>query len=295
MNGWVNKMKNFRFRVSLLFIWLVTFLSIKYFLNLFENSTFAYVTVLLISVFIILLPAMIKIPGWLVVLVPTFTFLLGEIWNGGYESMIATTFTLGEAITIVITLSLAYWINSSLHEISELNLNGTISAKKNISTQETNGLAYIYRELRRSRNHNNPLALLAIEIDEREGVQISSNIKKIPGTSKNKEKNLIGIGNILINQLEDISIIVQGDDHFLVALPETKPEDIPFITDRIKKNVKQQLNLNLLIGSATYPKDGYTFEGLIDKATCEMTGILTSTLFGEAKRKASKHPLAAGK
>lgn len=238
---------------------------------------------------------MTKIPGWFVVLAPTVSFLLLEIWNGGYGSMTAITYTINEAIIIVVTLLLSYWVNSSLHELSELNINSIASAKKNISTQETNGLAYIYRELRRSRNHNNPLAILAIEIDEREIDQTSNIIHKIRGNSKNKERNLIKIGHILIEQLEEIAIIVQGDDHFLVALPETKPEDVSFITDRIKKHVNKQMNLQLLIGSATFPHDGYTFEGLIDKATCEMTGILTSSLFGEAKRKASKHPLTAGK
>ena len=183
----------------------------------------------------------------------------------------------------------------SLHELSELNPSDTISANKDIPTQETNGLAYIYRELRRSRNHNNPLAILAIEIDEREQDFISNTNRSVTKIYKNKERNLIGIGHVLINQLEEIAIIVQGNDHFLVALPETKPEDVPFITDRIKKHVTQQLGLRLLIGSATFPKDGYTFEGLIDKATSEMTGSLTSPLFGEAKRKASKHPIVASK
>lgn len=288
-------MKKFRYLVFLLIFWLIFFFIVKNFFNLFENSSIAYITVLLISVSIILIPAAIKIPGWLVVLVPTSLFLLFGIWNGGFESIVAITFTMSEAIIILITLLLAYWVNRSLYELSELDLNGKIRANENISTQEANGLAYIYRELRRSRNHNNPLAILAIEIDDREHDSILNNPKNITRIAKNKHRKFIEIGDILIDQLEEIAIIVQGDDHFLVALPETKPEDLPFITDRIKKHVYQQLNLRLLIGSATFPNDGYTFEGLINKATSEMTENLTSPLFGEAKRKATKHPIAADK
>ncbi len=286
-------MKKFRFLIFLLIIWLIVFFNVKYFFNLFENNTAAYIIVLVISVFIILIPVTIKIPGWLVVFVPTVIFMLLNIGKGGFESITAISLTLSESISIMATLLLAYWVNLSLHKISESNLENCKSAKENISTQEVNGLGYIYREVRRSRNHNNPLAILAIEIDDRNQNPISYKIRNLTKIAKKKEKNLAEIGNILINELEDIAIIVQGDDHFLIALPETRPEDVPFITDRIQKHVLKQLNLRLLFGSATLPRDGYTFEGLIEKATMEMNGNLASHYFGDLKRKASEHSIVA--
>ncbi len=292
-NGGVIGMKKFRFLIFLLTIWLILLFNIKYFFNLFDSNMGAYIAVLVVSVFIILVPVTIKIPGWIVVLVPTSIFLLFNIGNGGFDSITAISHTLIESISITVTLLLAYWVNLSLHEISELNSENCNCAKENISTQEINGLGYIYREVRRSRNHNNPLAILAIEIDDKNQNSISNKFRHTTKFAKYKEKILSGVGNILINELEDIAIIVQGDDHFLVALPETRPEDIPFITDRIQKQVHQQLNERLVFGSATLPRDGYTFEGLIEKATMEMNGKFSSQYFGDLKRKASEHPIVA--
>jgi GGDEF domain-containing protein len=270
-------------------IWLIVFFNVKDLFNLFENNTGAFIAVLVVSVLIILIPVTIKLPGWIIVLMPTIIFLLMNIGKGGFDSITATSITLSESISIIVTLLLAYWVNVSLHQLSGDALKG----KGNIPTQETNGLGYIYREVRRSRNHNNPLAILAIEIEFKNQNFIYKKFRNISKLSKYKENVLSGVGNILINELEDIAIIVQGDDHFLVALPETRPEDIPFITDRIQKQVNQQLNERLLFGSATLPKDGYTFEGLIEKATMEMNGNLATQYFGNLKRKASEHPIVA--
>ena len=103
-------MKKFRFLIFLLIIWLIVFFNVKYFFNLFENNTAAYIIVLVISVFIILIPVTIKIPGWLVVFVPTVIFMLLNIGKGGFESITAISLTLSESISIMATLLLAYWV-----------------------------------------------------------------------------------------------------------------------------------------------------------------------------------------
>ena len=70
-------------------------------------------------------------------------------------------------------------------------------AKENISTQEINGLGYIYREVRRSRNHNNPLAILAIEIDDKNQNSISNKFRNTTKFLNIKKKFFLGSATYL--------------------------------------------------------------------------------------------------
>ena len=139
------------------------------------------------------------------------------------------------------------------------------------------------------------MAFLAIEIDEKSMSIIQNDEYKTSKLDKNKKKNFIKIGNILCEELEECAIIVQGDDHFLVALPETKTEEIPFITERLRKQSKNQLGVDLSIGSASLPKDGYTFAGLFEKATSDMKTDFATKFFSEVKHSHAKQTIISGK
>ncbi|MDO9087604.1 MAG: hypothetical protein Q7U53_15455 [Anaerolineaceae bacterium] len=203
--------------------------------------------------------------------------------------------TISETFTIIVTLLLSYWVNLSFRKFEKNTFETTNNIPEKILSKETNGLGYIYREVRRARNHNHPIALLAIEIDEKCQEPTNSTSKKPSRYAKSKEKKFTEIGNILCNELEDCAIVVQEDCHFLVALPETKPNEVPFIIERIKNQVIKKLNTNLRIGSASLPIDGYTFEGLFEKATSEIKVNLASQLFNKVKKKSSEYPVASGK
>jgi GGDEF domain-containing protein len=81
---------------------------------------------------------------------------------------------------------------------------------------------------------------------------------------------LANVSKTLCDKLEDCDIVVQHKDHFLIVLPETRPEDIPGLTRRLRKQIEEQVGVELKIGTASLPNDGYTLDGLIQKATLDM-------------------------
>lgn len=288
-------MKKFRFLIFLLTLWLIILFNLKPLLNLFADNTFSYISVLVIAVIIILVPGTHRIPGWVVVMTPTLIFLFSHILWGDFKPFAKITLILSESISIFVTILLAYWVNVSFRKYEKKAMENITNKQEKIYSEETNGLGYIYREVRRARNHNNPMALLAIAIDEiSQEFNHHSNNKATKAEIK-KDKNLIQIGNILCNELEDCAVIVQEDDHFLVALPETKPEEIPFISERLRRQSKTQIGVDLSVGTASLPKDGYTFTGLFEKATSEMRTDIASKFLSESKKKRSEQTVFPGK
>jgi GGDEF domain-containing protein len=92
--------------------------------------------------------------------------------------------------------------------------------------------------------------------------------------------------------LEDCTVIVQTNEHFVVVLPETTQEDLPFVLDRLRKQAADQVGIKLKIGTASLPEDSLTFEGLIEKATMCMHADLEIQQFIELEEKSLEHHLS---
>ena len=68
----------------------------------------------------------------------------------------------------------------------------------------------------------------------------------------------------------DLDVLVQDNNHFLIALPEVSPEQLPGWMERLRRHVADQTGVTLSIGTASLPQDALTLEGLADKAIKEM-------------------------
>jgi hypothetical protein len=65
------------------------------------------------------------------------------------------------------------------------------------------------------------------------------------------------------------------------VLPETSPEHLPGLVERIRQQVTDETGVELKIGTASFPGDGFTLEGLIDTATRKMQAGLEAGLLFE--------------
>ena len=158
----------------------------------------------------------------------------------------------------------------------------TLSHREKVIETTTEGQGILYREVRRARNHQRPLAVMAISIDENSIKDALDRIVKEAQDSIIRQFTLANVSKTLCEKLEDCDIVVQTNNHFLVLLPETKPDDLPGLIDRLRKQVVDQVGVELKIGTASLPQDGFTFEGLLDKATLEMEASIKSRLFNGA-------------
>jgi GGDEF domain-containing protein len=196
----------------------------------------------------------------------------------------AVLLTIAEVCGIWLTTYLAYRVNLAISEFENALVHMTIGHGERITEDASLGAGSLYREVRRARNHQRPLSLMALAIEENSLKLDLDRIVQEAQRAMVKQYALSGVSNLLSEKLEDCDLIVKNNEHFLVLLPETKPEDLPGLIDRLRRQVSEKVGVELKIGVASLPHDSYTLEGLIDQATQGMETDLASEFFLESKR-----------
>jgi len=108
--------------------------------------------------------------------------------------------------------------------------------------------------------------MLAIEVDE-QSIQVAlDRIVQEAQQMLMKRYVLSGVARTLCDEVEDYNLITQEDDHFLVLLPEVTPDKLSELVNRLHNLVYEQVGVNLIIGTASFPDDAVTFESLMEKA-----------------------------
>jgi GGDEF domain-containing protein len=150
----------------------------------------------------------------------------------------------------------------------------TIGRRSQAAEPPLPGRGSIYREIRRARNYERPLALMAVAVEEK-SVQVAlDRMVQEAQLTLMKQYALSGVSKVLCEELEDCNVVVQSNGHFLIGLPEVTPEQLPSLMERLRQLVSEQVGVSLKIGAASLPQDGLTFEGLQDKAIKDMASDL---------------------
>ena len=188
----------------------------------------------------------------------------------------------------MITTYLAYLVSMAIHEFEDALSHITIGHPKRDTENASAGAGVLYREVRRARNHQRPLSIIALTINEQSLKLDLDRIVLDAQQAMMKQYAQSSLAKILCEKLEDCDTIVQNNGQFLVLLPETMPGDLPGLIYRLRQQVSDQLGIELNIGAASLPQDSYTLEGLVAKATRGMKTDLASELFIEQERMSLK-------
>ncbi|HSM26099.1 MAG TPA: hypothetical protein VK856_14640 [Anaerolineaceae bacterium] len=260
-------MKTIRFRIIILASWLVLICIIGTQLNSITFGIQMVGIVFAILLAAVVLPQISKIPAWFILILLTSLFLTSQFLFNDLSGLPTILLMIVNVFSIFITIMLSRWLNLALNNIEQSGTE-TLSAENNNMSDSVNyGLGLIYREVRRARNHQRPLALLSIAIDKNSFDSSGEDTQKNILHPKKTKDVYQDLSKMLIEQLEDCTIIVQNTDHFLAALPETTPQDLAFVVKRLHQKAGEQIGVEITIGSATLPEDEYTFEGLFERAT----------------------------
>ena len=260
-------MKTIRFRIIILASWLVLICIIGTQLNSITFGIQMVGIVFAILLAAVVLPQISKIPVWFILILLTSLFLTSQFLFNDLSGLPTILLMIVNVFSIFITIMLSRWLNLALNNIEQSGTE-TLSAENNNMSDSVNyGLGLIYREVRRARNHQRPLALLSIAIDKNSFDSSGEDTQKNILHPKKTKDVYQDLSKMLIEQLEDCTIIVQNTDHFLAALPETTPQDLAFVVKRLHQKAGEQIGVEITIGSATLPEDEYTFEGLFERAT----------------------------
>ena len=264
-------MKRIRIHFVLLFGWLLVLYGLQRLLEPIGMHPLVFPFACVLAVVYLVVPNMERVSFWIPAGVGSLVFLGMIAIIGAIINMAIIPITILEIGFLILTIFFTKRVKQGLHEFEKAILDLSIGRGEKVPEHLVEGHGSLYREIRRARNHQRPLTLLAIGINEKTIQPALNKLMQEAQLALMKQVILSSISKILCEKLEDCDIIVQDHDHFLVALPETTPEDVPGLINRLYREAETTMGVELNIGTASLPCDGYTLEGLIDKAARDMS------------------------
>ena len=265
-------MRRMRFLVAILIVWLFLLYNIERLSEPIDITDVAYTFVPFMAALVILVPRLRKIPLWVLVVVPIPVFLVLKAWLKSRVWGTSLPLTVTEVCVIAVTTILAYWVSNGVSEFERAIAHITIGQVNTLPEPFSMGQTEMYREMRRARHHQRPLALMAIGV-EKESIRVALDrmVQEVQQAMM-KRYVLSDVARTLCDKLEDYDIIAQKNDHFLVLLPEVTSEQLIDLASRLRQVVSEQTGVTLQIGTASFPKDAVTFESLVKRAVEGMDG-----------------------
>mgnify|MGYP000105395846 CR=1 FL=1 len=282
-------MKFLRIRAILLACWLIGFYIIVHYWEPFKINPILYLSLLVLVIFVLATPYLKRRQLWWMMTIPTIVFIVIKALLEQPLIGSALPVTIFESCAIILTTMLIYWVRDAIHEFESTVAHITIGNRGKVIETASEGQSILYREVRRARNHQRPLTLMAIAVEENSIKGAVDRMVKEAQQSVIRQFTLATVSETLCEKLEDCDIVVQTNNHFLVVLPETKPEDLPGLIERLHKQVANQIGVDLKFGTASLPQDSFTFEGLLNKATLGLQESMESKLYIEAEQLFVKH------
>ncbi|MGZ9166770.1 MAG: hypothetical protein ACXW4U_16480 [Anaerolineales bacterium] len=121
-------------------------------------------------------------------------------------------------------------------------------------------------EFTRSRRYHRPLSALVVQLDYAEKIKTRDVVKSIQLDLMNRF-TLARIGQIIDDRIRQTDLVMKDHrGHFLILCPETDLANVLLLAKRIERAIKEQVDLRVLCGVASFPEEALTFDDLMKKA-----------------------------
>lgn len=206
-----------------------------------------------------------------------------KLWRG-YEVVGASLpITVTEVVAICVTIFLGRRIAMNLGQFEEgvsevltMQFNGRL-------TPFDEGQGEAYREVRRARQFNRPLSVLALSLVGRPNRKaLHRLIKEVQRQAVQQYLNS-QLADLLVKELDDCGTVLYCPDHFVVVLPEADRDLAEARLQRFAAAAAAELGLQLRAGLATFPAEEVTFTGLLERAQAQMRAA-TAAQAGDVER-----------
>jgi hypothetical protein len=265
-------MNKLRLWTAVLIIWLIFFFNIERIGSPINIRSYTYVFVAVVAALTLLIPRIQQIPLVFLIVAPVPLFLALKAfmekgdWHTNLLAGYALPLTVTQASAIILTGMLARQINQGLGDLERIIANITFGHIGKLPRPFSEGQGVMYREVKRARRYQRPLAVIALTVDESTiQLLLPETIKKIQQALM-KEYVLAGIARILDDNMFEFDTIALRDNSFVLVLPEVAAHDVSHIIQRIEKSIKEQLEVKVKLGAAALPDDAVTFESLVEMA-----------------------------
>jgi GGDEF domain-containing protein len=263
------------YRVLVLVAWLVFFYNlerVRWFIGasgIQFLTRYAYVFVAIAALVTLALPALHRLPMWMLGSVGAILFLVLKSWFGYPLWGEALPVTVTEIGAIFVTGLLTRQVIGAIREFEDSIVNFTVKRVGRQTKAFDIEQGEMYQEVRRARAFNRPLALMAVEPSASSFEVATEKMVVEVQQATMKQYVLAALAKELEDQIGPYSVIAQDGDRFLVLLPEESKGDIPRLTAQVRARVNESLGLELRIGTATLP-EVETFDELVEMAYSEM-------------------------
>lgn len=250
--------------------WLFVLFNIERFHEPLNVASFVYVIAALVAVVIVGIKPLGAAPlRWLVSGPLVVFFLMKSYWDYPLVGQ-ALPITIVEVCALTVTAALSHQIAFRLYGIEKASA-GMIADEPgrqplSLETAQT----VMYREVRRARQHDRPLAVLAVAST---GQSVNATQERL---LRELERELLDkytnarIADLLAKETSDHGIVAQCNRHFLVLLPETDRQAAEEIVQQLNTSVKTAMGLKLRVGVSTFPDEEVTLVGLLQRAEAAM-------------------------
>ncbi len=261
-------MRRLQIAIMLLVGWLFAFYNIERLSNPINIASFVYVLAAACLIFVMLTPVY-RLPlSWIFAgIFPIYVFLKAYLGYAFFGRSLPLTVT--ELVAMGLTLVLGRAVMNEVHEAREAVAQLTLSQLREGFPFEV-GQSLIYREIRRARVNNRPLALLSIAPEkETLATAIDRFVREAQGEIMKRYVDA-RIADMLLQELQEFNIVTQRNDHFIALLAETSPENVERTVKQLRAASLEKLGVNLKIGHAVFPGEAITFEQLVANAERRM-------------------------
>lgn len=263
-------MTHIRNTIATLLIWFFFLYNIERINEPINLASFVYVFALLCCMAILFFRPLNRVRFyWLFLISLPVYFFLKIIYRHKLLGL-NLPLTITEIAAIGLTIFLSSQLARQLDEIGDAISNLFLKPlTKGIHQFETSQ-SQIYREIRRARQNQKEVTLLAVKIGEH---SLQFNLNRF---LRDFENEIIHsyinarVGKIFVEKLHITDIVAQRDAHFVILLPETGIENTDKIISRLQSNAMDKLGISLQVGAATFPEEATTFEELLECAETKM-------------------------
>lgn len=127
----------------------------------------------------------------------------------------------------------------------------------------------IYREIRRARRYERPASLVALSVAATEEHASGRLLREAQQALAQRYADG-QVARLLLEETDAAAVITRRNSHFVVLLPEVDAVRARHLVLRLGNTVAARWKLRLCAGTASFPDQEVTFEGLLERAESEL-------------------------
>lgn len=229
----------------------------------FNVSSVVYFLAAGLVVAILLFPDLGTLRTEVLLLGTTVLYGLSHLANFLYTPNLTAPMVISELAILLVTVFIASFVSKSVANVEQVVEGIATAADDTRILSAAEGEQVINQELFRARRFNRPVSLLVLKIDSIAELQTRP-LDRVKYQTVLQQRFIRNrIGQIAESVLYMSDPIAWNSDNLVICLPETSAEQAFTLAEQISHLVTGMLNLEVPVGSATFPDDGLIYSDLV--------------------------------